>query len=75
MVLQIENYNYNGHSSKELKSSVLFMNPPWIWFNEEIADAKSERLPYINKAREYPQLILPQNPLKYIRNNGQKIWQ
>ena len=62
MVLQIENYNHNGHSSYELKSSVLFMNPAWILFNEEIADAKSERLPYIYKAREYPQLILPQIP-------------
>ena len=51
------------------------MNPAWIWFNEAIADAKSERLPYINKAKEYPKLILPQIPCNYIRNNGQKIWQ
>ena len=44
MVLQIENYNYDGHSSQELKSSVLFMNPAWIWFNEEIADAMSRAI-------------------------------
>ena len=46
MALQIESYNYNGHSS-----SVLFMNPAWFWFNEKTADAKSVRLPYINESK------------------------
>ena len=59
MELQIESYNYNGHSS-----SVLFMNPVWFWFNEKTANAKSVRLPYINERKRKPTINPTTNPLK-----------